>query len=38
VLSFEPLGAESESVTLQIRGIDGVPQRNFGWQLPQEMK
>lgn len=33
VLSFKPLGAEADSVTLQIRGVGGVAQRSFRWQL-----
>jgi hypothetical protein len=33
VLSFEPLGSETGSVTLQIRGVGGVAQRSFRWQL-----
>jgi len=33
VLSFKPLGPETDSVTLQIRGVGGVAERSFRWQL-----
>ena len=33
VLSFKPLGVNTESVTLQIRGVGGISQRNFSWAL-----
>jgi hypothetical protein len=33
VLSFKPLAAEADSVTLQIRDVGGVAQRSFRWQL-----
>lgn len=35
VLSFKPLRVDTESVTLQIRGVGGISQRNFRWAVQQ---
>lgn len=35
LLSFKPLRVDTESVTLQIRGVGGISQRNFSWPLQQ---
>ena len=35
VLSFQPLRGNTDSVTLQIRGVGGISQRDFRWPLKQ---
>lgn len=35
VLSFKPLRGNTDSMTLRIRGVGGISQRNFSWPLKQ---
>jgi len=38
VLSFKPLGSETDSVTLRIKDVGGVAQRSFRWALKEAAK